>query len=152
MLLVVLSGCSRCEDNNCVDKECITYDPTTSTSSGSDGADGDAATETGNVPTSDGGSESSSSSTGIDDGQCQGTDECGAQFCVAPYADNVRGAFACVDACVGPVEETKWCFDDAACCDPAAHCTIRGYCEVEGATTTGGSDSTSDDGGSSSTG
>jgi hypothetical protein len=64
---------------------------------------------------------------------------------VAPYGNNVRGAFACVPECVGPMDEALWCFDDAACCDPNAHCTIRGYCVADGGTgessggTTGGS-------------
>ena len=150
-LLVALAGCDRCNGDDCEDGGCITYDPTTSTSTGADDdANDDVAPGSSDTATSEGGG--SSSSTGVDDGQCQGTDECGEQFCVAPYADNVRGDFACVADCVGPSDESKWCFDDAACCDPAAHCTIRGYCEVEGATTGEGSGSSSDSSGSSSTG
>jgi hypothetical protein len=144
-LLVVLCGCKRCDDD-CVDGECIAYDPTTSTGDGVDaGTEDNAASETMAAPTSEAGSDpgSTGSSGGGPDDQCFGTDECGDGFCVAPYADNVRGAFDCVVECVGPDEEGKWCFDDAACCDPLAHCTIRGYCEADAATTTSTGDSSS---------
>jgi hypothetical protein len=146
VLLVALAGCSRCDDD-CDDGTCITYNPTTSTSDGGDsGSTDEGEPPTTDAATSDTGSDpGTDSSTGMpDDGQCQGTDECDGQFCVAPYADNVRGMFACVAECVGPMEETKWCFDDAACCDAAAHCTIRGYCEVEGETTSTTAESTGD--------
>lgn len=90
------------------------------------------------------GSEGGSGGAGTD--ACHGTTTCDAGFCVAPYADNDRGPFACVDACVEAGDEARWCYDDDACCDPAASCTIRGYCVVEGSS----SSSSSGDAGSSS--
>lgn len=68
------------------------------------------------------------STTGEPDDGCSLSRPCEAGFCVAPYADNERGAFACVEACVGPNEAASWCFDASACCDPEAVCTSRGYC------------------------
>jgi hypothetical protein len=87
------------------------------------------------------------STTGEPDDGCSLSRPCEAGFCVAPYADNERGAFACVEACVGPDEAASWCFDASACCDPDAVCTSRGYCVgpddgTSGADSSGSGDST----------
>jgi hypothetical protein len=157
-LALVEAGCN-CGDPGCEGDDCISYDPTTETSFGDDDDDDDGVLETAGPESSSGREASSGGSSGGPDDQCQGTDTCDGLFCVAPYADNHRGAFACVEACVGPMDESVWCFDDAACCDSAAHCTIRGYCEVEGAdsgtgdgttSTTGTTTDATDSGGTSS--
>lgn len=71
-------------------------------------------------------------------------------FCVAPFDESLgpegKGLNACVSDCVGPMEETLWCADAAACCDPMAECTDRGYCEVPGSSTGDESGSGSDSG------
>lgn len=96
--------------------------------------------------TSSTGVTESSSTGGGDPSACSASSPCRQDsYCVAPYANAVRGTFECVDACVGPDDEDHWCFDASACCDPAAVCTIRGYCISPGA-------STGTDGGSSSSG
>ncbi len=145
VLALVEAGCN-CGDPGCEgDDGCIVYDPTTSTTFGDGDDDDDDAADTAGSESANVTDEVSSggSSDGPDD-QCQGTDACDGLFCVAPYADNHRGAFACVSECVGPMDEAVWCFDDAACCDPAARCTIRGYCEVDVAGTTTGDGTTGD--------
>lgn len=82
------------------------------------------------------------STTGGGDDGCSLSRPCEAGYCVAPYADNERGAFACVEACVGPNEAASWCFDASACCDPEAVCTSRGYCVVpDDGTSSSGADS-----------
>lgn len=151
-----LAGCN-CNSNTNLDE---------GSSSSSTGADESSSTgvattqttsaATTNATSSSGGDEVGGTTgvTGGHDDQCHGPADCDeGSFCVAPYADNERGDFACVAECVGPMDEDSWCYDASACCDPAAVCTIRGYCEVEGADastsgTTGGGDGTS----SSSTG
>jgi hypothetical protein len=144
--LLVLAGCSRCNDGEqCSGSNCVTnLDSSSSASSDGDDESTSASASTASEDESD--SEGAGSSTGVDDGQCHGTDECAAsEFCVAPYADNVRGAFACVSECVGPMDESVWCYDDAACCDATAACSIRGYCETDA----GASSESSSEGGSS---
>ena len=87
-------------------------------------------------------------STGGEGNGCNVANPCDAGgFCVAPYADNDRGDFACVENCVEPGDENSWCFDAAACCDPTASCTERGYCVAPG-----GSDGSSSDAGTGGSG
>lgn len=124
-----LAGCN-CHSNTNLDEG--------SSSSSSTGAE---TSSSAGATTTVGTTESSSSSAGEEVGgttaasggnndQCHGTADCdAAMFCVAPYADNDRGDFACVGECLGPMDEDSWCYDAAACCDPTAVCTIRGYCE-----------------------
>jgi len=143
LLLVGLAGCRRCgDDPDCDDPgECIAAEGSTTTAADADASGGDDGSTTQDPAGSSGeGVTDPSTSTGAAPGQCQGNDDCAeGEFCVAPYADNVRGPFDCVSECVGPMDEAVWCYDDDACCDPQAHCTIRGYCEVdETATTTDG--------------
>ncbi|HET6586096.1 MAG TPA: hypothetical protein VFG69_21710 [Nannocystaceae bacterium] len=152
--LVLVAGCSRCNDERCDGNDCVTnLDESSSSSAAGDDDDDDGAS----APTSDdddGNATTDAASTTGPDDRCHGTDECPQQFCVAPYADNVRGAFACVSECVAPMDESVWCYDDAACCDAAASCTIRGYCEVMDATSDGSSSGvgSSDEGSSSDAG
>ena len=97
----------------------------------------------------------SSTSTTTAGGTFGEVDECAVSrdcdpglWCVAPFDESLgpegKGLNACVRDCVGPMEETLWCADTAACCDPMAECTDRGYCEVPGSSSgdeSSGSDS-----------
>lgn len=95
----------------------------------SSSSSGDAEDETTDVATSlTTAPAEESSSTGDDVSGCNVANPCEVGYCVAPYADNDRGEFACVPDCVMPGDETSWCFDAAACCDAEATCTERGYC------------------------
>jgi hypothetical protein len=136
------------EDDN--GEQAMTLSGTLEDSSSSGAATSTAA---GATTAEDSGASDSGSSTGGDADACHGSDDCGAgSFCVAPYADNHRDPFACVDTCVGPDDEGQWCFDDAACCDAAAVCSIRGYCEAPSATSSDsstGEPTTGSDSGSS---
>lgn len=119
---------------------------TTSSPSTTQGATvGESADTSGGSPTT----AAPDTSGGDDPAGCSFVDLCDeGSFCVAPYADNDRGAFVCVDACVGPGDEDSWCFDATACCDPTATCTERGYCVGAGDT----DGSSGSDGGSGTTG
>ena len=157
-LWVMFASCS-CNDEECKGNDCVTNldDSSSSTGAGGTGDDDDGSSSNAAGSSEDDTNAATEGSTGFDDGQCHGTDECDGDFCVAPYADNVRGPFACVSECVGPNDESVWCHDDAACCDAAAHCTIRRYCEVDSSTSDGSTSSeesggSTTDGGSSSTG
>jgi hypothetical protein len=144
-IVASLSSC-RCDND---DKQYITVTGD-DISSSDDAAHLGTTEDTGSEPipgttttftTGDDASTSSGTESGDAGSSCNG-EMCSADtFCVAPYANAVRGPFACVDACVGPMDEDHWCFDASACCDPTATCTIRGYCIAPG----GGS--SSDDGG-----
>jgi hypothetical protein len=83
------------------------------------------------------------SSTGGDDDSCSLSRPCETGWCVAPYADNQRGAFACIGTCVELDDPASWCFDASACCDPAATCSARGYCVVATDEGSGSSESSS---------
>jgi hypothetical protein len=48
--------------------------------------------------------------------------------CAAFFDRGERGVYACVEACIGVMDEARWCADASACCDPDAVCTARGYC------------------------
>jgi hypothetical protein len=149
-----LSGCD-CNSNTNLDEG----SSSSSTAADETSSTGLASTQTTSTSagssTSNAGDEvgGTTAASGGNDDQCHGTADCDEAFCVAPYADNDRGPFACVSECLGPMDEDSWCFDAASCCDPTAVCTIRGYCEAASAdssssTTTDAGDGTS----SSSTG
>jgi hypothetical protein len=93
-------------------------------------------------------------STGVEaeDG-CSATLPCDAGlFCAASFDGDI-GRFDCRDACVPDMDETRWCFDDAACCNAGSVCQGRGYCVPSGATSTGlDPDTGTDTGSSTSTG
>jgi hypothetical protein len=77
-------------------------------------------------------------STGVEaeDG-CSATLPCDAGlFCAASFDGDI-GRFDCRDACVPDMDDTRWCFDDAACCNAGSVCQGRGYCVPSGATSTG---------------
>jgi hypothetical protein len=60
---------------------------------------------------------------------CDGSMECNdGLICAAPFDRGERGTYACVAACIGAMDEARWCADAGACCDPEAICTARGYC------------------------
>lgn len=116
---------------------------TATTGSSTDGGD---PSMSGTETSSTGAPDPTTTGDGDDEG-CSLSRPCEAGYCVAPYADNERGAFACVEACVGPNEAASWCFDASACCDPEAVCTSRGYCVVpdEGTSSSGADSSGSGD-------
>lgn len=152
-----LAGCN-CHQNTDLGESSSSTSPETGDSTeGTVSGSAATTTTTTSEPSTSGGEQETTGTTG-GDGQCHGTDDCGTGFCVAAYADNHRDPFACVDACVGPQDESSWCYDTAACCDPLAVCTTRGYCEAPGADSSSssddgtGADSSSSTGGSSSTG
>lgn len=69
---------------------------------------------------------------------CDGSVECNAGLvCAAPFDRGERGVYACVGACIGLMDEARWCADASACCDPDALCTTRGYCIAPQTGTTG---------------
>jgi hypothetical protein len=85
---------------------------------------------------------------------CDRTGECDDGLtCSAPFSGGERGTFACVEACIPNMDESRWCADADGCCDPDAVCTMRGYCVVpddasddstDGGSTGGADDSTGD--------
>jgi hypothetical protein len=130
LLIIVAAACRRDDKIDLDDTgESLAAESASGTTADPTGSTGD-----GGVPTTtstEGTSTSGAadpSTTGEPDDGCSLSRPCEAGFCVAPYADNERGAFACVEACVGPNEAASWCFDASACCDPEAVCTSRGYC------------------------
>jgi hypothetical protein len=121
---------------------------------GTDGSTTNAECETEAAPTSSGGAVTTGT-TGA--ATCVGTDDCIGTYCVAPWdaAVEARGEFTCEFACVGLLDERRWCMDDAACCSSDARCTARGYCIVEGegsSSSSEGSSSTSEGTSSTSSG
>jgi hypothetical protein len=86
-----------------------------------------------------------------DTNACAASDDCIGGHCVAPWdpATEARGEFTCEFACIGELDERRWCSDDASCCDTAARCTARGYCIVEGSGGSSTGDTTSTSGSSS---
>ena len=109
---------------------------------GTDGSTTNAECETEAAPTSSAGAVTTST-TGAT--VCEGTDDCIGTYCVAPWDAGVeaRGEFTCEFACVGLLDERRWCMDDAACCSNDARCTARGYCIVEDQGTSSSSEGTS---------
>jgi hypothetical protein len=78
---------------------------------------------------------------------CSHSGECNEGLvCSAPFSQGERGEFACVEACIGHMDEQRWCADASACCDPDAVCTMRGYClSPDGSSSSAGEGSTTGD-------
>lgn len=55
--------------------------------------------------------------------------------CIAPYdpapgeGSAMRGAAACVDACIEEDDLLRWCLDDDACCGELRCNEVDGFCE-----------------------
>jgi hypothetical protein len=78
---------------------------------------------------------------------CDGSLDCNDDLVCAAFFDRgERGVYACVEACIGVMDEARWCADASACCDPDAVCTARGYCISPDNGDTGDTDETGDTG------
>lgn len=67
---------------------------------------------------------------------CMSSEECETSgHCIAPYdpapdeGSAMRGAAACVDACIEEDDLQRWCLDDDACCGELRCNTVDGFCE-----------------------
>jgi hypothetical protein len=118
---------------------------------GTDGSSTNAECETEAEPTSSSGAVTTTT-TGA--AMCESTDDCIGTYCVAPWdaAVEARGEFTCEFACVGLLDERRWCMDDAACCVDGSRCTARGYCIFEDDASSSSSEGTSSSSGDASSG
>jgi hypothetical protein len=67
---------------------------------------------------------------------CMSSEECETSgHCIAPYdpapdeGTAMRGAAACVDACIEEDDLQRWCLDDDACCGELRCNAVDGFCE-----------------------
>ena len=70
-------------------------------------------------------------------GTCESTLECAdGEACIATFDGDI-GEFECAASCIGDMDETRWCLDDAGCCEASSICSERGYCTPGDAAATG---------------
>ncbi|MEM6990709.1 MAG: hypothetical protein AAF721_09435 [Myxococcota bacterium] len=60
-------------------------------------------------------------------GACDNAVQCESGVCAATFDDSEAGELVCQPSCIGLMDSTMWCSDDATCCGDSV-CSPRGFC------------------------